>query len=62
VLWRLLAYFLSIKPNIEFKKAELQRIPTSPVQLNDEQFEKIEKLLDKIEEDDDVQAVFTNIE
>ncbi|MFW5851557.1 MAG: YebC/PmpR family DNA-binding transcriptional regulator [Bacteroidota bacterium] len=48
--------------NIEFEKAELQRIPTSPIQLNDEQFEEIEKLLDKIEEDDDVQSVFTNIE
>lgn len=48
--------------NIEFEKAELQRIPTSPIQLTDKQFEEIEKLLDKIEEDDDVQAVFTNIE
>ncbi|MFO7869647.1 MAG: YebC/PmpR family DNA-binding transcriptional regulator [Bacteroidales bacterium] len=49
------------KMNIPVEKAELQRIPTSPVQLTDEQFQDIEKLLDKIEEDDDVQTVFTNI-
>jgi len=46
---------------IELKKATLQRIPTSPVEFNEEQLLDIEKMLDKIEEDDDVQAVFTNI-
>jgi YebC/PmpR family DNA-binding regulatory protein len=46
---------------IELKKATLQRIPTSPVEFNEEQLLEIEKMLDKIEEDDDVQAVFTNI-
>nr|WP_324292985.1 YebC/PmpR family DNA-binding transcriptional regulator [Mangrovibacterium marinum] len=39
----------------------LKRIPTTPVEFTDEQLEDIEKLLDKIEEDDDVQHVFTNI-
>ena len=47
--------------NIEVKKASLQRIPTSPVEFTDEQMEEIEKMLDKIEDDDDVQAVYTNI-
>lgn len=42
-------------------KATLQRIPTSPVEYTDEQLEDIEKMLDKMEEDDDVQAVFNNI-
>ena len=46
---------------IDLKKATLQRIPTSPVEFNEEQLEEIEKLIDKLEEDDDVQHVFTNI-
>lgn len=46
---------------IEIKKATLQRIPTAPIELTEEQMEEVEKLLDKIEEDDDVQQVFTNI-
>lgn len=46
---------------IDVKKADLQRIPTTPVEFTDEQMEEIEKMLDKIEDDDDVQAVFTNI-
>lgn len=46
---------------IDIKKAELQRIPTSPVDFTEEQLEEIEKMLDKIDEDDDVQNVFTNI-
>lgn len=48
--------------NIAISKASLQKIPTSPISLNEEQMQEIEKLLDKIEEDDDVQAVWTNIE
>ncbi|WP_299580828.1 YebC/PmpR family DNA-binding transcriptional regulator [uncultured Sunxiuqinia sp.] len=46
---------------IDVKKSSLQRIPTSAVEFTEEQLEDIEKLLDKIEEDDDVQQVFTNI-
>jgi YebC/PmpR family DNA-binding regulatory protein len=42
-------------------KATLQRIPTSPVEYTEEQLVDIEKMLDKIEDDDDVQAVYTNI-
>ena len=47
--------------SIEPAKAELQRIPTTPVEFTEEQLEEIEKMLDKMEEDDDVQAVYTNI-
>ncbi|MFT6868101.1 MAG: YebC/PmpR family DNA-binding regulatory protein [Cyclobacteriaceae bacterium] len=43
------------------KKSSLQRIPNSPVEFSEEQMEEIEILLDKIEFDDDVQQVFTNI-
>ena len=46
---------------ISVEKASLQRMPTTPVEFDDEQLEEIEKLLDKLEEDDDVQAVYTNI-
>jgi YebC/PmpR family DNA-binding regulatory protein len=46
---------------IDLQKATLQRIPTTPVEFTEEQLEDIEKLLDKIEEDEDVQQVFTNI-
>lgn len=47
---------------IEPKKSKLQRIPNNPVSLSEDQMEEVEKLLDKIEEDDDVQEVYTNIE
>ncbi|MFV0554312.1 MAG: YebC/PmpR family DNA-binding transcriptional regulator [Mangrovibacterium sp.] len=47
---------------IQAQKANLQRIPTTPVAFTEEQMEEIEKLIDKLEDDDDVQHVFTNIE
>jgi transcriptional/translational regulatory protein YebC/TACO1 len=46
---------------IEITKANLQRIPTTPVEFTEEKLVDIEKLIDKLEEDDDVQAVYTNI-
>ncbi|PKR81980.1 YebC/PmpR family DNA-binding transcriptional regulator [Brumimicrobium salinarum] len=48
--------------DIKVEKSSLKRFPTAPIQLNDEQSEEIEKLLDKIEDDDDIQQVFTNID
>ena len=47
--------------NLEVLKATLQRLPTNPVEFTEEHLIDIEKLLDKIEDDDDVQQVFTNI-
>jgi len=47
---------------IEVEKSTLQRFPTTPVAFSEEQLEEIEKMLDKLEDDDDVQAVYTNIE
>ena len=46
---------------IEVKKSSLKRIPTSPVEFSEEQLVDIEKVLDKIDDDDDIQQVFTNI-
>jgi len=49
------------KLGITIKKAGLERIPTQPVEMTDEQMNDIESLLEKIEEDEDVQSVFTNL-
>lgn len=46
---------------IEVKKSALERVPTSPIEVTDEQMADIEKIIEKIEDDDDVQAVFTNL-
>lgn len=49
------------KLKIEITKGSLQRIPTNPTEFSEEQMVDIEKLIDKLEDDDDVQAVYTNI-
>ena len=46
---------------IETTKSGLQRLPTQPIELTESQIEDVEALLDKIEDDDDVQAVYTNL-
>jgi transcriptional/translational regulatory protein YebC/TACO1 len=43
------------------QKTNLQSIPTSTIELTDDQMNDVEKMLDKIEDDDDIQQVFTNI-
>ena len=42
-------------------KSSLQRLPTQPLELTEAQMEEVEAILDKIEDDDDVQVVFTNL-
>lgn len=46
---------------VEIKKANLERMATTPVSLTSEQQQDIDKALDKLDDDDDVQKVFTNI-
>lgn len=46
---------------LEIKKASPQRIPNNPQEFTEEQIEQVEELLDKLEDDEDVQAVFNNI-
>ena len=46
---------------ISVQKSGLKRYATSPVEFSEEQLVEIEKMLDKIEDDDDIQQVFTNI-
>jgi len=50
-----------INSNNNILKGELKRIPNSPIKYNEDQLKEIEFMLDKIDDDDDVQAVFTNI-
>ena len=47
--------------DIEINKSVLERFPTSPQQFTEEQMLDIDKMLDKLHNDDDVQEVFTNI-
>ncbi|MFK2821380.1 YebC/PmpR family DNA-binding transcriptional regulator [Arcobacter sp. YIC-80] len=46
---------------IELTKAKLERISNNPQEFTKEQQEEIGKLLEKLEDDDDVQAVYTNM-
>ena len=41
--------------------SELERVPTSTVELSDEQMAEVMNLVEKLEEDDDVQKVYHNI-
>ncbi len=50
------------KLNIEITKSELQRIPKNLIKINVEQSKKVFKLLDLLEENNDVQQVFHNME
>ncbi len=48
--------------NIDIKKANIEYIATTPIEIdNEEHLEEIETLIEKLEEDEDVQKVFTNI-
>jgi len=46
---------------IEIGKAGLQRVANTPQELPEDQLEEIEGIIDKLEDDEDVQAVFTNV-
>jgi len=49
------------KLGIEIIKASLQRIPNNPKDISDEEMKDLEILIDKIEDDEDVQNVYTNL-
>lgn len=46
---------------IEVVSAELTRIPTTTVELNEEQANEVLKMVDTLEQDDDVQKVYHNL-
>ncbi len=47
---------------IETKEAQLERVPTTYAELNEEQTDEILELIEKFEADDDVQAVYHNLQ
>ncbi len=50
------------KRNIEIISSEFERLPKIRKSLNEEEKVKIDKLIDLIDEDDDVQNVYTDLE
>ena len=48
--------------NVEIISSGFERIPTSTTKLNEEQKADVEKLLERLEEDDDVQNVYHSME
>ncbi len=46
---------------IQATKSSLQRLPNQPIELTEAQMEEVEAIIEKIEDDDDVQAVYTNL-
>jgi YebC/PmpR family DNA-binding regulatory protein len=49
------------KLGLNVTSATLKRYPNTPVEFSEEHLADIEKLIDRIEDDEDVQAVYTNI-
>lgn len=47
--------------NFNTISAEVEWIPSTPVELNEEQAQEVLKLVDKLEQDEDVQKVFHNL-
>jgi YebC/PmpR family DNA-binding regulatory protein len=56
---KMLKYFE--EKGIEVKSSELQYLPTTTKELSEEQVKEVKELIDKIEEDDDVQSIFHNM-
>ena len=50
------------KRNLQIISSEFERLPKVTKNLNEEQKVKIDKLIDLIYEDDDVQNVYTDLE
>lgn len=66
VIYTAFANFGNMQKELEARKfeivsSELERIPTSTLDLSDEQVEEIMKLITALEEDDDVQKVYHNL-
>ena len=55
-----LATLVETKPAAR-PSSELERVPTSTVELNDAQVEEVMNLVTKLEEEDDVQNVYHNL-
>ena len=47
--------------DIEIKKATLERIANAPIEIDETQQAEIDAILEKLEDDEDVQKVYTNL-
>ena len=47
--------------DVEIKKATLERIANTPIEITEEQQADIDKILERLEDDEDVQKVYTNL-
>ncbi len=47
--------------NIEITKATLERIANTPIELSEDDMADVQRIIDKLEDDEDVQKVYTNI-
>jgi YebC/PmpR family DNA-binding regulatory protein len=66
VIYTSFADFAGMQKALESKtlpvtSASIQRIPTTSADISDEQAEEVLELIENLEEDDDVQAVYTNL-
>jgi len=50
------------KSNLKILSAEIEQVPNDTITLDDSKYESFEKMLDKLEENDDVQNVYHNVE
>jgi YebC/PmpR family DNA-binding regulatory protein len=46
---------------VEIKKATLERIANTPIEITQEQQADVDKILERLEDDEDVQKVYTNL-
>ncbi len=49
------------KMGIEIKKATLERLANAPIDINEKQQSDIDRVLERLDDDEDVQKVYTNI-
>jgi len=49
------------KMGIEVKKATLEYIANTPIEISEQEHEDIDKILEKLDDDEDVQKVYTNL-
>jgi len=49
------------KMGVEITKATLERIANTPIQISEEEHADVDKILERLEDDEDVQKVYTNL-
>jgi len=49
------------KMGIEITKATLERIANTPIEISEEEHADVDKILERLEDDEDVQKVYTNL-